>query len=72
MDGPNSLQETVIAKQAVNMTSDLDNSLVSSTVSIKFSGFESALHGVMCFKVAVVTESLGKMSSLLFWPISST
>ena len=60
VDGPNSLKETVIARQAVNMTSDLDNQLVSSTVSFQFSGFESALHGGMRFEVAVGTQPIGE------------
>ena len=60
MDGPNNLKETVIARQAVNVTSDLDYQLGSSTVSVQFSGFESALHGVMRFEVAVGTEPGGE------------
>ena len=60
MDGPNNLEETVIARQAVNVTSDLDYQLGSSTVSVQFSGFESALHGVMRFEVAVGTEPGGE------------
>ena len=42
------------------MTSDLDNQLVSSTVSAQFSGFESALNGVMCLEVAVGTQPVGE------------
>ena len=60
VDGPNSLEETVIARQVVNVTSDLDYQLGSSTVSVQFSGFESALHGVMRFEVAVGTEPGGE------------
>ena len=50
----------MIARQAVNMTSDLDNQLVSSTVSVQFSGFESTLHGVRRFEVAVGTQLVGE------------
>ena len=60
VDGPNSLEETVIARQAVNMTSDLDRQLVSSTVSVQFSGFESTLNWVRRFEVAVGTQPIGE------------
>ena len=48
------------ARRAVNMTSDLDYQLSSSTVSVQFSGCESALHNVMRFEVAVGTQTVGE------------
>ena len=42
------------------MTSDLDKQLVSSTVSVQFSGFENTFHGVMRFEVAVGTQPVGE------------
>lgn len=60
VDGPDNVDQTVIQKQAVNMTSDIDYQLGSSTVSVQFTGFESALHGVMHFEVAVGTEPSGE------------
>lgn len=59
VDGPNNVDQTVIEKQAVNITSDIDYQLGSSTVSVQFTGFESALHGVMRFEVAVGTQPSG-------------
>lgn len=59
MDGPNNVDRTVVEKQAVNVTSDIDFQLGSSTVSVQFTGFESALHGVMRFEVAVGTQPSG-------------
>lgn len=44
---------------AVDITTDVDYQLDSSTVSVQFSGFESALHGVMHFEMAVGTNPDG-------------
>lgn len=59
VDGADNVDNVISSGAAVDITTDVDYQLDSSTVSVQFSGFESALHGVMHFEMAVGTNPDG-------------
>lgn len=66
IDGTDNLDNVINNGTAVDITTDVDYQLDSSTVSVQFSGFESALHGVMHFEMAVGTNPDGGEEVMAF------
>lgn len=60
MDGADNIDKIVSEKALVDFMSDTDYQLDTSTVTMQFTGFESTMHGVMQFEMAVGTQPNGE------------
>lgn len=60
MDGADNIDKSVSEKALVDFMSDTDYQLDTSTVTMQFTGFESTMHGVMQFEMAVGTQPNGE------------
>lgn len=60
MDGADNIDKVVGEMATVNYMSDTDYQLDTATVTLQFTGFESTMHGVMQFEMAVGTEPNGE------------
>ncbi|XP_062596534.1 uncharacterized protein LOC134257978, partial [Saccostrea cucullata] len=60
VDGADNIDKIVGEDAVVDFTSDTDYQLDTTTVTVQFTGFESTMHGVMQFEMAVGTEPNGE------------
>jgi hypothetical protein len=60
VDGADNIDKVLGEMAAVHYVSDTDYQLDTATVTVQFTGFESTMHGVMQFEMAVGTEPNGE------------